>query len=80
MFYFNISFFLLLDLWMKDLASFDLKFRFSMSKSSPGTISEVTWLGFKKTINLLFLVSFFLRFPSWLSKLDIFDLKLGFYM
>ena len=32
-------------LWTKDLAVFDLKFGFSISKSSPGTLSEVVRLG-----------------------------------
>ena len=37
-------FFLLFGLWATDLAIFDLKFGFCMSKSSPGTISQVVRL------------------------------------
>ena len=35
---------LCLSVWTSGLAIFDLKFRFCMSKSSPGTISEVIQL------------------------------------
>ena len=35
----------MVELWVKELALFDRKFGFNMSKSSPGTPPEVIWPG-----------------------------------